>query len=176
MISLGFEGMKRQDILSIFITFAVGFFVGVYLYVSGFAGLLSEFSVDDQASVNEFVITADAYGGCRSDCPSFQVQSDGSYRYLFNPQRGAEAVLRQGTLPFDVRREVRTAITQRALAQQSREIEPVQCASFTDGTDVVYEITVDGVSYTLDSCGTEIDAESKLWQALNELWMYFGSI
>lgn len=168
--------MKRQDILSIAITFAMGFIAGIYLYVSGFAGLMNSISIGDQSSVNEFVIVADAYGGCRSECPSFQVQTDGSYRYLYTPTQGSEQILRQGTLPLDIRRNLKSAVSPRTLALQSRSIEPVQCESFGDGIDVVYEITVDGVEYTLDSCGTSVDANSDLWQTLNSIWLYYGSL
>lgn len=168
--------MKRQDILSIAITFAMGFVAGIYLYISGFAGLMTQLTVDDIASIDEFIIVADAYGGCRADCPSFQVQSDGDYRYLYSPERGAEQVLREGTLPLDLRRELRSSVTLRALALQSKTVDPVTCESYRDGTDVVYSITVEGVEYVIDSCGTNVDPSSELWLALNSIWEYYGSL
>ena len=53
------------------------------------------------------------------------------------------------------------------------EIEPAICNSYTDGIDVVYEITLDGKEYTLDSCGTAVEASSRLWEVLSSIWTYF---
>lgn len=162
--------------MSIMITFGVGFFTGIYLYISGFAGLMTQFAVPSQSQVDDFVIIADAYGGCRSECPSFQVKSDGGYRYLYHPEAGAGEVLRQGTLPGEIRRDLRRAVTPRALDAQSESSAPSECVSFADGVDVVYEITVDGTEYVIDSCGTAVDGNSDLWQALNSIWVYYGTL
>ena len=56
---------------------------------------------------------------------------------------------------------------------QSTTIEPAFCESFVDGIDVVYKITLDGVLYELDSCGTDVVADSVLWQTVGEIWTYF---
>lgn len=165
--------VKKQDLLSILITFTVGFFVGGYLYVSNVAGLVARVSTPEAADVSTLVIVADAYGGCRSACPSFQVTADGSYRYMYVPAARAEKIIRQGTLPRAVREQIAAAMTPQALAKQSQPIEPAYCASYTDGIDIVYEIELAGRRYTLDSCGTAVEADSALWQALGGIWTYF---
>lgn len=168
--------MKKQDILSVLITFAVGLFVGGYLYLTDAAGKISELTIPDAKEVSEFTIVGDAYGGCRDRCPSFQVVSDGSYRYLYSPKTGDEQVLRQGVLPGQLQRQLRTVLTERSLKEQSRSIEPAVCNSYTDGIDVKYAITIDGKEYKIDSCGTTVDGNSQMWITLGSIWDYYQSL
>lgn len=169
-------GVKRQDLISILITFLVGVAAGMYLYLTGFAGLVSKLSIPDIEKATEFVIVGDVYGGCREACPSFQVVHDGSYRYLYTPAAGAEQVLRQGVLPISLRRQLEAVITPIELAKQSKEIQPLLCNSYSDGIDVKYEITLDGQLYVLDSCGTAVEAESELWITLGSIWTYYENL
>lgn len=170
------DWLSKQDMISILLTFGMGFVAGVYLYIVGFGAFMAQIAVPDQERASEFVIIADMYGGCRSDCPSFQVQSDGEYRYLYVPQVGQETVLRQGTLPLTLQRELRSVVTGRALRQQSVVVEPEACNSFVDGVDVAYDITLGGEEYVIDSCGTAVVGDSELWLALNRIWEYFDSL
>ncbi|MEY3783775.1 MAG: hypothetical protein RLZZ230_97 [Candidatus Parcubacteria bacterium] len=165
--------MKKQDLLSVLITFLFGFFVGVFLYVTGGAEVDKKTQVPVEEKLSEFTIVGDVYGGCRDACPSFQVLSDGSYRYYRTPAAGAESVLRQGSLPSLLLRKLRAAVTPVALAKQSNKIEPSVCNSFSDGIDVKYKITLDGVEYNIDSCGTTVDDNGALWTTLGEIWDHF---
>lgn len=159
--------------MSIMITFFVGMFAGGYLYLTGFATILSEFATPDAEKVSQFVIVGDVYGGCQEACPSFQVQYDGSYRYLYTPAVGADQVLRQGVLPTGLHRQLKQVITPLELARQSQEVQPLLCNSYNDGIDVKYTITLDGVVFLLDSCGTSVEAESQLWTVLGDIWTYY---
>lgn len=165
--------MKKQDVLSIFATFLVGFFAGGYFYLTNLAGFVSEVKTPDEEKVSEFIIVADVYGGCRDTCPSFQIQNDGTYRYLYTAEAGAEKVMRKGELPPRMLRQLRTIATVEALEEQSVPTEPPVCDSYTDGIDVEYEITLDGVVYTLDSCGTAVVGDGELWMGLQSIWDYF---
>ena len=168
--------MKKQDALSIIITFLVGVVAGVYMYLGNAAGWLAELATPDATEVaTAFVIVGDVYGGCRTACPSFQVSHDGSYRYLYTPAAGAEQVLREGTLPRQLQRQLTDSLTPAALAAQSQAIQPAVCNSYTDGIDVVYDISYAGEQYTLDSCGTAVVAESVLWVTLGDIWTHFES-
>lgn len=165
--------MKRQDLLSILITFVTGFLIGGYLYLSNVAGFVSKLSTPDKETISEFTIVGDVYGGCRHTCPSFQVLSDGSFHYLYTPAAGADKVTRKGRIPFDLQQQLKASVTTGELWRQSTEIEPAVCNSYTDGIDVKYEITLDGTSYVLDSCGTSVDTGSPLWVALRGVWAFF---
>lgn len=168
--------MSRQDKLSILITFLVGFFVGGYFYLSNFAFLLSKVTVPEIDSVAEpasFIIVSDVYGGCRSACPSFRLLSDGTFRYIFTPEAGADQVIRQGVVPTAFVEELRAILTPAALTRESRLIEPAFCNSYVDGIDVSYDITLNGELYTLDSCGTAVDGEGLVWVTLGGVWTYF---
>ncbi len=162
-----------KDAPSIIITFVVGFMAGGYLYLTNFAPLANELTAPDLEDISELSIVSEVYGGCRDACPSFQVVKDGSYRYLFTPAAGQEQIIREGTLPFQLRRELNVEITPAVLKVQSRPIQPSICNSYTDGIDIKYEITLDGVEYVIDSCGTAVDGESDLWQTLSDVWNYY---
>jgi len=165
--------VSKNDRLSILITFLVGFFVGGYLYLTNFAGFISKIETPDIEKVSEFTIVADVYGGCRNMCPSFQIQNDGSYRYLYTPAAEAEQVMRKGTLSRELQLSIRAVVTEEALLAQSKSITPALCNSYTDGIDVKYAVTLDGETYTLDSCGTAVVAESALWTTLGTVWDFF---
>lgn len=168
--------MKKQDLLSILITFAVGLFAGSYLYLTGFAQIEAEIALPDVVEASQFVVVGDAYGGCRNTCPSFQVVNDGSYNYLYTPGAGADQVKRQGKLTYELHRKLKNALIESELIRQSRRIEPSTCNSYVDGIDVAYEITLDSKIYVIDSCGTSADGQSQLWVTLSEVWSYFETL
>lgn len=169
--------VKKPDYLSVLVTFVMGLIAGAYLYTTEAAEFIVELTVPNKAEeVIEFTVESEAYGGCREVCPSFQVQYDGSYRYVYTPGIGQPQVLRQGSLPLPVLREVRNALSEKALARQSQPVEPVVCNSYTDGIDVKYEITFAEQEYTIDSCGTAVDGKGALWQSLNGIWSYFETV
>ena len=165
--------MKRQEVFSVFITFLVGFFVGGYLYLTNVAGFIATLTTPSVGQVSEFIVIGEVYGGCRSACPSFRVADEGSYRYLYTPSAGADQVVRQGTLPRPLVRDLRSVLTERALERESRTIEPAFCNSYTDGIDVFYRVTLNSSTYTLDSCGTTVNADGQLWTTLGRIWTHF---
>jgi hypothetical protein len=168
--------MKKQELLSILITLVVGFFAGSFLYLNTFAGMVGSNDVDSLEEQESFSITSQAYGGCRENCPAFRVNSDGSFRYQYVPEVGAEPLVRSGELPRRLERELGREITTSALASQTAQINSTNCASFTDGIDITYEVVIDGTTYVLDSCRTDIDPTSEAWQALGNVWSYFTEI
>lgn len=170
--------MKRQDIVTILFTFVVGFAFGMYLYTIGFMQDFDAPDVQSQQELSDFVLSAEVYGGCRNTCPSFQILADGTYRYLFTPTAGAEQIIRDGTLPRALRRDISEAFNKTDLATQSVKTQPAVCNSYTDGIDVRYRVTLAGEEYLLDTCGTAVDTNSALWNTLVKTWNYFetGSI
>jgi hypothetical protein len=165
--------MKKNNLLSILITFVVGLFAGGYLFTTGFAETVSRYTTPDAESITAFSVVGYIYGSCGDSCPSFQVVQDGAYRYFYAPKIGAEQVLIQGIIPFSVQRQLKQSFIIANLEKQSQVRRPVQCNSSTDGIDARYEVTIDGKKYVLDSCGTDIDGSGKIWQALNGLWGYY---
>lgn len=165
--------MKKQDLLSILITFSMGFFVGGYLYVTQFAVILSKVEVPTESNFTEFSVVGEIYGGCKKSCPSFQILNNGSYRYMYSLTTGADPVLRQGNLPILLKRNLSKALLESELKAQSKKINPSSCNSYSDGFDARYTITVDNKEYKLDSCGTAVTGNGAIWTALNEIWSYF---
>ncbi len=165
--------MTGRDITSIIFTFIVGFFFGVFLYFTGGLQTYEKSDVQSRAEADSFTIVSEVYGGCMTSCPSFKIESDGSYRYLFTPGPGEDPVIRDGGLPRGLKREISGAVTVAGLNAQSQRIQPSYCNSYTDGIDVKYRITVGGELYILDTCGTNIDTTSTLWNTLVKTWTYF---
>jgi hypothetical protein len=95
---------------------------------------------------------------------------------LYTPVAGAEQVLRQGTLPSQLERNLHEVLTEAALTKQSQVIQPLVCNSYSDGIDVKYVISLSGKDYMLDSCGTSIDGQSKLWTTLGSIWDYYETV
>jgi hypothetical protein len=168
--------MRQQDILSILITFVVGFVAGGYLYVAHFSKILKFDTAPTQEAASEFTVVGRAYGSCDPLCPSFQVVKDGSYRYFFTKEVGQDRTLKEGTLPIDVQKTIKKELKESALVKQSQPVEPIDCNSRNGGIDVRYEITLEGAVYTLDSCGTAVDGDGELWGSLAKIWNYFETV
>ncbi|MCA9356574.1 hypothetical protein H6784_00320 [Candidatus Nomurabacteria bacterium] len=165
--------MKKADFLSVLITFVVGALAGAYLYTTQFAPTATISALPTKEKLSEFSITSEVYGGCRDACPTFHVENDGSYRYFYNPIQGEAPVSRKGSLPAKLQKELRNTLTPDLLKVQSKTKQPVVCNSYTDGIDVSYVVVVDGQEFKLNSCGTAVDAEGKLWKTLGSVWDYF---
>lgn len=166
--------LPRNDKISILITFVIGFIFGIYLFFSGFMAY-EESDVPTVSQLPTFTLEGDAYGGCdrARACPSFIIREDGSYRFLYTPGVGTPQVIREGDLPRELRTDINRTFTDVSLQAQSRAIEPALCNSYVDGIDVRYEVMIGGNIYKLDSCGTDIEVDSELWQTLVKLWNYF---
>lgn len=164
--------MKRQDVLSILITFVVGFSAGLYLYTVEFAANVTKLAIDDEESASEFVIVGEMYGGsCAGRCPAFQVTKQAAFRYLYYASdAAATASIREGRLPTALYRDLRRVLQPTDLALQAKPVAVQQCASDTGGIDVFYEITLEGEEYLIDSCGTAYNPQSELWQTLTRVW------
>lgn len=166
--------MKRQDLLTILITFAMGLFVGFYVYLAGFAPATDRVSSTIEQIDSGITVTGEVYGGCErvGNCPTYNIANDGSYRHFYVPLGSNEQVVREGVLPLALQQQLNRHVVEPALEQQSQPIEPVFCESFVDGIDVLYTVTLNDDEYTLDTCGTDVVAESTLWQALSNVWTY----
>jgi len=167
--------MKKQDLLNILFTFVVGLVVGVYMFFAGFAPTTAIIEDTVQEIGQTLIVTGEAYGGCDrvGTCPSFNIADNGSYRYSYTPRGATAQVLREGSLPLAIQQDLKRYATENALTKFSQSVDPIMCESFVDGIDVRYIIELEGDVYTLDSCGTNVDADTKLWETLAGLWYYF---
>lgn len=167
--------MKKSDLVNILFTFIVGLVAGVYLFFMGFAPTTAVIEDTVEEIGVSLTITGEAYGGCDmvGTCPSFNIADNGQYRYAYTPRGATAQVLREGTLPLAMQNDLeRYAITP-ALERFSEPIEPIMCESYRDGIDVRYSIVLEDEVYVLDSCGTNVNADTMLWQTLAQLWSYF---
>lgn len=170
--------MKRQDVLSVLITFTAGFIGGAFLYLVHFAELVAPLSnVPSQSATEKFEIISEAYGGCRDACPAFQLSADGSYRLEYYEGEFRTRSFKEGTIPRELLKDVQNALKDEdALFEQSEEYEPRECNSYSDGIDLKYQITLQGDEYIIDSCGTRVDGDGAIWNSLAKIWEYFKTV
>ena len=168
--------MKQNDTLSILFTAVVGFIAGAFLYVNHFSKLVAPDNVPTETTIDQLTIVSESYGGCGTDCPSFQVLADGSYRYQYAPSAGADKTIKSGTLPLELQYKLKQALNTNALIEQSKPETPADCNSKHGAVDIRYNITLSSTVYNLDSCGTAINDQGDLWVALSSIWNYFTTI
>jgi len=156
----------------------MGLAIGVYVYFAGYAPVATELAEVTEELTDSIEIVGEAYGACTASglCPSFQVADDGGYRYFYRPAGSSELVLQEGSLSRAMQADLRRSVSIGELQVASRPVNPVFCNSYEDGIDVRYRVTVDGVDYRLDSCGTDINPDGTLWVSLSNVWNYFETI
>lgn len=168
--------MEKDDLISIIITIIVGLVGGAYLYVAHYTKLYGQDEVETQQEQAEFSMVAEAYGSCGTNCPAFQIKNDGSYRYRYFTEINQPPTLREGTLPLSEQRELRRALDESTLNEQSQSIPLDTCNSATGGVDIKYSVVYKAQQYQIDSCGTAVDSESDLWQAFGKVWQYLKTV
>lgn len=168
--------MEKDDLVSIIIAIVIGLVGGAYLYVAHFTKLYGQDEVETQEEQAQFSLTGEAYGGCGTNCPAFQVKHDGSYRYRYYTAVNQPPVVREGTLPLSEQRTLRRALYEAALNEQSQPVPPGVCNSATGGVDIKYSVVYMAQQYRIDSCGTAIDGEGDLWLAFSAIWQYLQTV
>jgi len=169
--------MKKQDVLTLLITFIVGIIIGVYLFFAGFAPQFLAHNGATDTTYSDFSFSGEVYGGCsRGDaCPSFQVLKDGSFSYLPIGASGGNSAI-NGNLSKSLMQEFQTKFTNANLEMASRSIEATTCDSYLDGMDYHYQVTLKTVVYNLDTCGTDFLVTSDMGATLEKLWSYFATL
>jgi len=168
--------MTKQDKLSILITFTVGFFAGVYLYVAGFATTFELPEVTTGDVYAGFVIEGEGYGACEIDntCLSFQLLESGAYRGLYDVVSG-DTVVKEGVIPRALRRELLEALVPSQMAIESKP-NLGECRFPPDQTNYRFEVTSEGKKYILDTCTSALDYNGEIWAALVKLWNYLATV
>lgn len=165
--------MNAEHIISIAITFLFGLAVGMILYLS--SGLSFDFlsSIVKNQADKQLVIVGEQYGECEPDCQQFRLEADGTYRFLYTPDMQIGRVVRDGTLPTDLAKKIKQAITSREIQSQSKPISVTGgCKTSINGVNVRYQIKLGGEEYLIDSCLTAVVPDSQLWLGLDSIWLY----
>lgn len=156
------------DIFILLLTLAVGFAAGSYIYFIGFR----EIDIDpvNPRSINQFEIAVSTYGGCQvlGQCRAYRLLPSGEYVSVV----GEESVT--GTLDEDDLTALKQALVEADLTAMATVTEPEFCESWVDGIDIEYDITLEGASYQLDTCGTTVDVDDELIETLDELLARFS--
>lgn len=166
--------IPTREKISITITFAMGMFAGAYLYLTGFATTFEPPESNSEDVYTQFVVTAESFGECKDErsCLTFQVLENGTYRSIL--QDGSNTVVKEGKIPFSLRRELEDNLTGTALTLNSETKPALDCKY--DGTNFRFEVTRDSVEYFIDTCATDVDYESQTWKTLAKLWNHMASL
>jgi hypothetical protein len=168
--------LKKQDKLTVLSAFLIGIIGGSYLYLVGYAPeFQSAQGVDTENEATEFVVIGEMYGGMRAGIPpSFQIENDGSYRYLpfsNNPEVPSPAI--EGAIPRTLLRDLKAALTDDVLIEAAKPETKEMCAQMVDGVDYRYIVVKGGVEYELDTCTTSFSNETETGETLLAVWEYF---
>lgn len=169
--------MTRQDWFLFGSTFIVGAATGMYLYTTSFKPLYDPDAIGgDEAAASEFSVVGRSYGGMTAPGyvhPSFRIEEGGTYSYF--PGGTEDAVHAdpiEGTLPRALWQELEDSIRTRDLAALSHPVVKDECRTFMDAPDYVYDVTLAGERYEIDTCATDIAYEDELIDTFNEIWSY----
>lgn len=167
--------MTRQDRSMMITTFAVGFLSGFYFYFTGFSFEFSS-NLPEENFYSDFSIEGKSYGDCLSDkCMSFQLLADGSYRLIIGESK--DSIVKEGFIDRDLRGELMKELNDKSLEKQTwNSLSSANCASAEDGLDYNFKIIRADKEYTLDTCKTNVDYESKSWLSIAKLWDYFEGL
>ena len=65
------------------------------------------------------------------------------------------------------------SVTAGALEEMSQPIDRTVCDSDRESVDARYVIELDGETYELDSCETNVEADAAAWEVLGGIWYWF---
>jgi hypothetical protein len=162
--------MTHQDKISIIITFVCGFFVGAYLYISGFAPTYMLPDAVSEDTYGGLVIVADSYGECAESegCLSFQLLNDREFSAKIG--RLSNAYSYDGEISKKLYYALLTELSTSSLSQVAQSPDSLVCRYGEVGTNFRFLITLSGENYTVDTCRSLLDYESPLWLTLSELF------
>jgi hypothetical protein len=128
----------------------------------------------------ELEIAGTMYGGCAmspNGCPRFSLE-DREYTYTkkllmtcLSLDCKDEAVTK-GTISEALHEKLTEELTQSVLSANARGARNLTaaCRSYIDGTDYAYEVKLNGVTYSLDTCKTALATNADLQDMLKEIW------
>jgi hypothetical protein len=166
------KGLPKQLYFVLGSSFFMGLFAGAFLYVTVFAPEYKDVLDAPTAmlGLGEDTIEGSMYGGCeRADaCASFTLSANRAYQYLATPQSEVQT----GKISRELSDSIFGPLTDDILTQTSREAVATNCASYADGIDYWYDVTVNKTTYTLDTCTTQLSANRALQNALLQMWEF----
>lgn len=153
----------------------MGAVAGAFLYINGFKPtFLPEEGVRPQEQdARTFQVVGRAYGGAQRmnfTHPQFRVTQNGAYRYIPGGSDTARAPV-EGALPPALYTELRRAVMRADLAALSgTPPQRKECRVAEGGVDYNYRVTVEEITYELDTCATALPYQHPLTAILEQTW------
>jgi len=157
--------MKRDDWMLFVLTFLTGAAIGMYMYVAVWKPVyFPEDLGSDEAAASDWSIVGEKRQGGATEA-SFRLLSDGSYSYLAIDELSGESNMRkEGSVKKSLVKEL--MVSEAEVASYDEETE---CPT-SDRVEYEYRFTVDGYTYILDTCETELGHNSDLSLSLKKVW------
>lgn len=167
--------MKIRDWFILIVTFLVGAFCGVYLYVTSFK---PNYEPDDlpDTRVGELSIIGIEYASLSDSPASFRVKDDGTYDYIRRNSLDEEKI--EGELPKALFNQLVNEIAAadlETLSEAGAGVDTnVVCAADNLPTNYEYNILYKEQEYTLDTCVGNFSNDHPLGETFLEVWEYMA--
>jgi hypothetical protein len=170
------RGIQLQEKILLATTFLIGGVAGWYLYITAFAPQFDHLVGQTESVYEDLVVIGEQYGTQGASTPSFQVLKDGSFNYVTYNAATGEASHKEGTLPRSLWTSVKTDLSRTKLETLQKPVPDVTCAPTADGVNYSYDVTLNSVVYTLNTCTTDLAHDAAAIATLDKLWTYFGTL
>jgi hypothetical protein len=170
------RGIQLQEKILLVTTFIIGGVAGWYLYITAFAPQFDHLVGQTESVYEDLVVIGEQYGNTQGVTPSFQVLKDGSFNYVTYTAVSGEAVHREGALPRSLWSAVKTDLGRAKLETLSKPVPEVTCARTAGGANYSYDVTLNSVVYTLNTCTSALSRDQAAISTLDKLWTYFETL
>lgn len=150
-------------------SFVMGMLAGGYLYLTVFApeyksGITTSEAIDKDATV----IAGRMYGACEESdsCSSFKLIENGSYSYL----QSTDAELIKGKLKSSFTDPYFALVGSKTFFNDAKLISSQVCTFNKNGNNYAYDVTFNGETYALDTCGTAFANDMRLQSHFHTAW------
>ena len=171
--------MKKKNVPKILFVTVVVLIAAVYLYSTRSAPSnqdgVEQQGLASQSKGKMLVVNGQVYGVCdqTDTCTAFTITDTGEYSYVSTLRNGETKTLRNGSLPEEVTSQLVQSVTAVALEEMSKPVDRDVCDSDANSVDARYVIELDGQTYQLDSCETNVEAYPDAWEVLGGVWYWF---
>ena len=154
------------------LTFLTGLAIGAYVYVMVFRPMYTSDTLSDtESEASEWSLVSrkrDSDSALGYVQPSFRLLGDGSYSYIPATSGDGLAEPKEGKISRSVMQELRGY--DNILMKYSYSTPGSECAADSGGYDYEYRFTKSNISFSLDTCYTNLGYNTPLSLTLKKVW------
>jgi len=147
------------------LTFFTGAALGMYMYVAVWKPVyLPEDLGSEEAAASDWSIVGERRQGYINDA-SFRLLSDGTYTLMtIDEETGESVVSKKGSVSGSLVKKLMLTEDEILPYKEDKECE------ISEDVEYEYRFTVDGYTYLLDTCETELGHDTELAISLQKVW------